>query len=287
MTVYLCAQFIRDLIDHGAPGFAARALAKTVGAGAAAVGDGNDHRFDGIDDAWIRYISAGVTAYRAIYIRRDGNTYWYRAGSHHVENHVAVPSAEMLAAAMEVGAANHGLPAIEPSDGSPFLKSTEHRYLRRMIAERLLIPHKSVTIVTPRLSLDLYSSTGLIGRLIDRTSQCGGYMTVITQPPAPEERGMYRKISANVDLLVHEQVNARFISFDVDKDQLRAELSSTRSVCVLGSAEISERGIGRDGAEAEFEELSYEIPEVHMSGADEFVAKLLDNAITFENFLRR
>ena len=55
-------------------------LSKVLGRDGSFRLDRDDHRFHGIEDAWIRVVSRGNTAYRVIYIRRGRDVYLYRAG---------------------------------------------------------------------------------------------------------------------------------------------------------------------------------------------------------------
>ena len=64
MAVYFCREFLRDLMEHNDAHFAARVLSKVIGSGGEFEADADDHRYKGIDGAWIRYVSRQTTAYR-------------------------------------------------------------------------------------------------------------------------------------------------------------------------------------------------------------------------------
>ena len=52
----------------------------------------NDHRYKGVKDAWIRYVSRGNTALRIVYFQREEGIIFYRGGTHDIEDSVSKPS---------------------------------------------------------------------------------------------------------------------------------------------------------------------------------------------------
>jgi hypothetical protein len=90
-NIYLTPEFISDLLTTNDKSFLQRVLKSVFDAKADfRVGDG-DHRYKGIEDAWIRKVSGGSSAYRLIYIRKNNDIYLYRAGQHSIEDNLAAP----------------------------------------------------------------------------------------------------------------------------------------------------------------------------------------------------
>jgi hypothetical protein len=285
MATFLCREFVRDLIEHSDANFASRVLSKIIGAAGDFEADADDHRYRGIEDAWIRYISRQGTAYRAIFLRRGADVYWYRAGSHSIEDRLQAP--QDLVAAMAIGETPAGLDALTSHRNPRYLKTSEPRLLREVVASRVLVPHRSVALVTPRLSVTLFSPVGLIGRLIDAVLEFNGTVSVITKPPAQRDLTQYRWLaSRGVDLLVHERINARMLLFEVDGDRLDAEMAHVGSIGVVGSSELTEAGLGIAGADDVHEELCYEIPGDDLDGSIEYLMKLADDALSLEDHLQ-
>lgn len=286
MATFLCREFVRDLIEHGDAKFASRVLSKILGADGNFEADADDHRYHGIEDGWIRYISRQGTAYRAIFLRRGADVYWYRAGSHSIEDRLQAP--QNLAAAVAIGETPAALDALMSHRNPRYLKTSEPRLLREVVAARVLVPHRNVALVTPRLSVTLFSPVGLIGRLIDAVVESSGTVSIITKPPAQRDLTQYRWLaSRGVDLLVHERVNARLLLFEVDRDRLDAEMAHIDSIGVVGSSELTEAGLGVAGADDIHEELCYEIVSDDLDGASEYLLKLADNALSLEDHLQR
>jgi len=285
MATFLCREFVRDLIEHNDANFASRVLSKIIGPDGGFEADADDHRFRGIEDGWIRYVSRQNTAYRAIFLRRGEDVYWYRAGSHSIENRLQAP--QDLFGAVAIGETPAGLDALMSHRNPRYLKTSEPRLLREVIASRVLVPHRNVALVTPRLSLTLFSPVGLIGQLIDRVLQFDGTVSVITKPPSQRDLTQYRWLTdRGVDLLVHPRVNARMLLFEVDHERLDKEMAHVSSIGVVGSSELTEAGLGVVGADNIHEELCYEIAGDDLDGSSEYLMKLADDALSLEDHLQ-
>lgn len=281
MATFFCPEFIQDLARSGDANFASRVLAKVVSPEGDFESDADDHRYQGIDGCWIRYVSRQNTAYRAIFIKRGSDVYWYRAGNHSIEDHLRPP--QTISGALKIGEAPSGLDALSVYKHPRYLKSRERRYLREVIAARILIPHKSVVLITPRITADLFSPVGLIGRLIQSVIECGGSITVITKPPAAREINSYRwLVQRGVDLLLHSSLNTRCLIFEVDHQKLDSEMAHVESIGIVGSSELTEAGIGDGPDQSIQEELCYVIEADDLDGASEFSLRLADSAVSLE-----
>ncbi|WP_250624373.1 hypothetical protein [Pinirhizobacter soli] len=285
MAVYFCKEFIRDLADHDDAHFAARVLSKVVTDQGGFADDADDHPYRGVPDAWIRYVSRQNSAYRAIFIRKDGHIYWYRAGGKPVEVRLRAP--RNLDGALQIGGADFNADALQEYAYPSYIKTKEKRLLKEVLASRQLLPHKTVTIVSPAISADLFSPVGLVGKLISSVLEGGGAVSVITRPPKKNNISEFRwLVDRGVDLMVHERVNARFIHFDVDKERLDKELKHISSTCLIGSAEYTSEGIGV-ASEGVHDELVYEVHESDLDGSDDFIMKLVENSLGFDDHIRK
>jgi hypothetical protein len=285
MAVYFCPEFIRDLTQHGDANFARRVLEKVITPDGAFVPDADDHRFHGAEGAWIRYVSRQTTAYRAIFIRRGTDIYWYRAGGHSIEDRFRTP--RDLAVAAEAGKAPVGLDALTEYRNPHYTKSTHPRYLREVLATRILVAHRNVVLISPTISTNLAAPDGLVGQLINSVIEYEGTVTMITRPPAHRNLSQYRWLAARgVDLLVHQHVNARLFYFEVNSERIHPDLSHHKSIALIGSAELTPKGLntGLVGEEPD-EELCYEIAFDDLDGSYEFVLHLTDRALDLETYV--
>lgn len=93
MALFLYRQFLVDLRTEGDAKFARRVLSKVLDSQGHFPSDSEDHRYEGIVDAWIRYVSMGGAAIRVVYIRKGQDVFLYRAGPHSVEDNLPKPKA--------------------------------------------------------------------------------------------------------------------------------------------------------------------------------------------------
>ncbi len=281
MASYICVEFIRDLIEQGDAHFAARVLSKILSAAGEFEHDADDHRYNGIENCWIRYVSRQNTAYRAIFIKRGADVYWYRAGVHSVEDRLKAPSE--LSSAVKVESELTGVDMLVSHKHPRYLKSQESRLIREVLASRILIPHKAITLVTPRLSANLFGPLGLVGRLIDSVLSGGGSVTVLTKPPLERELSAYRwLVSRGVDLLLHSSLNTRLLVFEVDRERLDSEMTHIQSIGIVGSSELTEEGIGVASPDSVKDELCYVIESDDLDGSLDYLLTLVDKSVGLE-----
>lgn len=288
MALYLCKEFIRDLAQHPEANFAAKVMAKICNAQGEFEVAKDDHEYKGIQGGFIRYISQRPNYYRAIYIRRGGDIYWYRAGRHEVEDRLQPPPEPL--GGTKLAPAPEGVDAMEAHRNPRYMKSLRPRFLHEVIAARSLIPHSQLILVSPRLTGTMIGPLGPVGKLVARAKEFGAQVTVITRPPRDREITHYRWfVSRGVDLLFHEKLNARLYYFEVDEKQLDPELAHIRSIAVVGSAELTELGLNQNLSDREVaqEELCYEIADDDIEGAMEFCLDLTSDAIDFTGYVAR
>lgn len=287
MGLFVCDTFLADLRNHGDNGFAKRALSKILaGNGSFRLVD-DDHRYDGIDDAWIRVISRGNTAWRAIYIRRGDDVFLYRAGEHSIEDNLSAPSVSLefrpvQSATQEAQAPARtwqaSLPASDQLDNR-FLQNERGRLLRSFMLGRRLIPHKEVILVSPVLSFPALSSTHRFGMVLDDLMAEGSTVTLVTRPPATKDdlQPFVDLEARGIKLAFHERLHAKLYLFEVAENA--AALSGGQvvpNVAMLGSANLTEEGMGF--VDPSLEELCYELPDAAFDHALEFVLQLVHDS---------
>ena len=190
MPIFLLPDFIADLQDYADAHFARRVLKKTLRPDGNFRFDVNDHRYEGIEDAWIRYVSRGRTAYRVIYLRYGDNIYLFRAGVHSVEDRLAAPTASTVEAAVPVAAADRI--SIRERSRTPdylinrFKRNVPTPQINREIFSRRNLPHKDIWLVAPFVNGDLVAPTAAFGKLLLDQAEDGASVVLITAPPKTE-----------------------------------------------------------------------------------------------------
>ena len=289
MTLFLYDTFLRDLHEHGDGNFAQRVVRKLLNPNGSFRVDTDDHRFDGIDNAWIRYVSGGASAYRAIYIRDGEHIYLYRAGEHSVEDNLKAPRGNRLLAEGIVAdvppeaAPVANAPAVEI--GNMFRQNGRGRLLRSFLLGRRLFPHKEVLLVSPFLSLDLLQRTNRVGLALDQLKEDGTKITLITRPPTLNEVDAFRELEVRGwDLLFHKSLHAKLYIFRVDSDARYVEQGAS-DAALIGSANLTEKGFGISDQNYN-EELCYELPSGAHDGAVDYVYQLAMQALPLDRIRR-
>lgn len=292
MPLYFCPEFIGDLQEHGDANFAKRVLQKVVD-GTELRPDAKDHRYHGIQGAWIRYVSRGSSAYRVIYVRRGEDIFLYRAGEHSVEDNLASPGALSGPSVAEVSVEGllpdtpqyivpHG-PAtsnvIKEPPRSPFLKNYSTRYLKVAMLSRRLVPHKRVTLVSPYLSIELFEMSNIFGKMLFDFIGDGAEVNLITKPPNPREMGAFERLEQrSVSLHFHETLHAKLFIFELDEARIR---SHDEPIAILGSANLTQSGLAFSTRANE--ELCYELRGSEIQGALEFATYLKLSAVDLQH----
>lgn len=284
MGLFVCDDFLADLRNHGDNGFAKRALSKILSPNGSFRSDDDDHRYHGIDDAWIRVISRGNTAWRAIYLRRGADIYLYRAGEHDIEDNLAPPARALEFVPVQSALERPNQPtwraaAVDrDAERDRFYQNTRGRLLRTFILGRRLIPHKEVILISPFLSLSALQRTHRLGGTFDDLIEEGATVTLITKPPTTmeETRPFAEMEERGFKLAFHERLHAKLYLFELTDDASERTGQPLSNVALLGSANLTEPGFGLN--DCPLEELCYELPPNDFDRAVEFAAQVVHDS---------
>ncbi len=279
MALNIYKEFLLDLRNASDTKLARRVLSKVLDGGGMFPADKNDHRYDGIEDAWIRYISQGGAAYRVIYIRKGEDIFLYRAGPHSIEDHLNPPkpnaehhsvsrSPSDFAMQAQVQSANDdSLATRSPQHYEDrLLKNYKPTLLRNKILSRRLVRHREIILMSPYLSEDLFNIYSPFGKVIFDLQEEGAKVTLITRSPnSIQGLKFFEKLEEyGLDVLFHEKLHAKLYLFDVDLNAYESEDRARQErLAILGSANLTKSGFripGSDKVEPDGnEELSYEL----------------------------
>ena len=281
MGLLIYDTFLMDLRENGDANFAQRVFRKVLGTNGAFRHDADDHRYHGIADAWIRYVSAGRTAFRVIYIRRQDDVLLYRAGPHSIEENLkSPPHGALLVGVSDAAAVAEPAPkgALEDPHVKRFWQNGRKRLLRNFLLGRRLMPHKEILLISPYVSLSLFERPHRFGTAIDNLVEDGAKVTLVTRWPAAAELEAYRELEARgIALLFHETLHAKLYIFSVRPDANKYR-DQFHDAAVIGSANLTEMGFGFD--EKNFnEELCYELPLSAHEGAMEFAYQIANDSV--------
>lgn len=300
-TIKFHQQFVVDLVGAGDAQLPNRVLKKVFTETGEFRADRDDHAYRGINDAWIRVVSRGNTAYRVIYLREREGITLYRAGPHSIEDNLAAPaqiegfpivSTEVMQQALRPvggGSASHEMvekrQSTEQLQASRFMKNHENRRLYEQVIGRRLLPHKEVILVSPNISLDLLKSTQTLGQMMDEWIANDCSVTLITKPPNPSELPDYDKLeSRGFSILYVQRLHAKAYVFRVDREKLNKYQQHATDLALLGSASLTFPGFNPEGIRNKEPqiELSYEVDEDDQDDLESFLAYLAGTGIGHE-----
>ncbi len=291
MPVFLLPNFIADLQNHANANFARRVLKKTLYPDGNFRPDTNDHRYEGIEGAWIRYVSRSRTAYRVIYLHRGDNIYLFRAGEHSVEDRLTAPAVGVVEAAvpvlesgLDVADALATIPTQEASQApthpiNRFKRNVPMPQISHEIFSRRNLPHKDIWLVAPFVNGDLFAPTAAFGKLLLDQVEDGARVVLITAPPKDKRIDWMENLAERqVDIYVYPRLHTKLYCFVFD-DSRRYEPglrdgSRYSSLILLGSANLTSVGMALDDGRCN-EELCYVVPEDEIGFVEEYVIELM------------
>jgi hypothetical protein len=281
MNIYFTPDFINDLRYAGDKGFARLALNHVFNDNGEFKSDPDDHRYHGVKDAWIRYVSRGRTAYRIIYIKHDNSIYLYRAGDHSIEDRLAKPKKLDNTIQVKEVKVEHD----HFYDYGDLLKNSQPLLLREVITSMYHVGHREILLVSPVISSSIFSPQHHFGRFLDKSIEEGTAVGLVTLPPKWESLKWYGELETR-EILVYfyENLHAKLYLFDVDDStQNQFNRDKISKTAILGSSNLTEPGFALDGKIGN-EELCYRLPVCKFEEARIYVNWLIDNSIDYLSF---
>ena len=295
-------RFIADLQSVRDGGFARQVLRRTLSRNDGGWLDHrDDHRYNRIDNAWIRYVSAGTSAYRVIYLRLGEDIYLYRAGPHSVEDRLPPPRPRDYAGAVPVaGDGDEGetvpkaIDADEGAESAPtlFLRSRPDAEIHRRLVGRRNLPHKEIWLVSPVVDPAVLSPTASLGGVLAAQVEDGASVSVVTSLPPDRNIAWMEDLAArHMGVFVHPRLHTKLYCFVFDEERRFArgvpEDESARSLIVVGSADLTARGVGAaEGGDVD-EELCYSPPEKELDFVEGYLLKLIEEGFELVEVRRR
>ena len=230
MAVLLLPNFVVDLQARRDGHFARRVLEKTISSDGTFKESANDHRYRGIEGAWIRYVSRGNTAYRVIFIRSGANIYLYRAGDHTVEDRLTEPKPELFDSAVPIGepeaSARRALREVsavsrqETRWNGRFLQNRPTPQVAHAILSRRNLPHRDIWLVAPFVSPGILQPTGTLGKLLLDQVEDGASVALITRPPVDQEIGWLEQLDEReIGIYFYPRLHSKLYCFVLDDNR--------------------------------------------------------------------
>ncbi|MEJ2788355.1 MULTISPECIES: hypothetical protein [unclassified Pseudoxanthomonas] len=240
-SVLLHRLFVEDILGNGDASFAKRILSHVFAEADGSANNKDDHRFQNVNNAWIRYASRGRTAFRIIYILKDGKTVFYRCGVHSVENEISEPRLD-----------SDELVELEVNEDEveimtrPLSILSSHRapYIYSALLGRRLIPNKAVYLVSPFIDPTILVRGSRIGQTLDSIRGDGAEVIVITCADQVLQFGdLHKDLDARgIDLVFLPRLHSKIYLFMTDTDRQHST-ADTPSLGIVGSSNLTAMGV--------------------------------------------
>jgi len=288
MTVHLTKEFLNDLKCSRDVRFVSKVLDRTIGDDGAFTQDRDDHRYDGIEDGWIRYITGGSTAYRVIFIRKGEDVFLYRAGVHSVEDNLRPPRNFGGALSIRRAPENRPKGAKNLAQDACLLKTKEADFVNRHIESMYHVKHREIWLISPFIDLDLLESRHGFGRFLDRAAEEGTFIGLITSSAQDEERvEAFKSLQEReINVFFFDGLHAKVYLFDVDLASRNSWQQGVQSHAIVGSSNLTNAGLGLNDA-APNEELNCRIPMDLFGEAQTYVYRLMKLADDYNSYAFR
>lgn len=289
MPVFFLPEFVVDLQTHGDANFAKRVLQRTILRNGGFREDADDHRYHGIADAWIRYVSRGKSSYRVIFIRSGANIYLYRAGEHAVEERLAAPREETFDAAIAVADAEAtetfpDIPAlVKETTTKPapnrFLRNNPDQDINRAIFSRRNLPHRDIWLVAPFITPQLLLPTTRFGKMLFDQAEDGASVLLITAPPKERDTEWLERLEErDISIYFYPRLHSKLYCFVLDENRKYErglpDPEKLSSLVLVGSANMTAAGLALSDGKWN-EELCYSVPDSEIEHVETYVTNLI------------
>ena len=283
MKVHFTHEIIDDLKKSANVNFFRQILDHTLDNDGNFKKDADDHRYKGIEDAWIRYISKGKTAFRVIYLKKGNLIYLYRAGSHQVEERLGPPSDLEKSIPLDTVQIRGPLQR-EAVDLGLLLKTREPQYLRNTIRQMTFLGHFYIVLISPFVSLELLNSRAIFGRFLNKAVEEDTEVTLVTSPPEPVDLVRYRDLE-NRGIFVYflNSLHVKLYLFDVNPETLNKYHRGITKTAILGSSNLTRVGFALEDEQANHE-LCYKLPEEQYHYAFDYAQRLIRQSMSYKKY---
>jgi hypothetical protein len=281
--VHITPDFINDLRCSEGEKLFKKILCKVIDQNGNFLFDRDDHRYKGIEDAWIRVVSKGNTAYRVIYLVKDKGVYLYRAGTKKIEQRLSSPTT--LKGSLEIDSVTIFEEGSEvKSDRGELLKTKEPAYLYKIIESMYHVPLRKIIIVSPFVSLKLLNRYHPFGSFLDRAIDDDTEVTLITLPPKKEELEKYEDLDLRcLEVYFKSDLHSKIYMFDIDTKRLNRYQKGLTRIAIIGSSNFTKSGIGFDEHPTNCE-VCFRIPLEKYQELSDYVKKIEINSTDFVSF---
>lgn len=286
MKLHLMPQFLDDLRDMDDPRFVRRVFNRILDDRASFKRGKDDHKYHGIENAWIRYISGGTTAYRLIFIQQNDDVYLYRAGQHSIEHNLTKPKDFEKSIPVSTPKVNQSATYKQYSvyDDGIILKSSQEVLLSKIITSLTHVGHKEIYLVSPFISNGVLDKFAPFGRFLDKMIEDKADIHLVTAPPNENKLDYFQSLAERkFNVCFFKNLHAKLFVFEIDQSTLNQFTKDTADTAILGSANLTDMGLALSGTVGN-EELCYRLPINKFSEARDYATWLVVKSEDFVTY---
>lgn len=286
MKVYITPEFIKDIRESADLRFIRQVFNHTLNTDGTFKQDADDHRYNSIKDAWIRYISKGNSAYRVLYLRQGDVIYLYRAGQHSIEERVGVPNNLQLS----IPVCQKDIQEISQTqfiDNGIFVKTDEPVFINKIFKSMYHVGHKEIIIMSPFIDLSILDRHHHFGSFLDKAIEEDTLVAIITRPPNENEQKVYKDLEErNIFVYFCAGLHSKLYIFDVNPTKVSQYNRDIKRTVIIGSSNLTKRGIGFDD-EATNYELCYRLSVDKYGEAYNYAKKIIMKSADYKDYFFR
>ena len=285
MKVYITPEFINDLRGATDSRFVRQVLNHVLEKDGSFRSSADDHRYRGIADAWIRYVSKGNTAFRVIYLRRGDLIYLYRAGTHSVESDVREP--KHLQKGVPLERVELLQTDYSTSDNGYLLKTIDPRFLNKEVLSMYHFGHTEIVLIAPFVSLAILDKFHHFGRFLDRAIEEGAEVSLVTRPPNDGGLQSYMTLDARcIFVYFLRNLHTKLYVFEINPDTIPDYCRNVTNVAIMGSSNLTRPGLSLDDDRSS-EELCYRLPMARYAEVYSYAKHLVNKADDLRSYMMR
>jgi len=247
-----------------------------------------DHRFKTIENAWIRRLTGGKTAYRMIYIINNDRVYLFRIGNHDIEDNLTFDSNLNDSIAIE----DHSISYNKNNNYENFNEYSyfDNSYLlytksdKKFVNELISIyqgSYKKIVLVAPFINLHILEDRHDFGKFLQKQFQLEQTKIEIFtsyKDNLNEDRlKQFENISYNLraDIYFINKLHSKLYFFELDFEKTGNARKILEDTAIIGSANLTDSGLDFERkVHPANDEIGFKLPSIYHNEIGNYISRL-------------
>jgi len=247
--LYLHKEFLSDIKKNQDPKLSKKILEEIVNNLDHSSNNKNDHKYKGLEDGWIRYLSKGSNAFRLIFFKKREKIIYYRVGNHDIEKRVSFPK--------EFD--NNIVKINKNSDNEPFnddnemtrpntiLNNHSERAIFSSVCGRANIDHKAIYIISAYFEPSMLDRGTHMGGVFDKMAQATNDINILVRADEFKKFENYWKQfeQRGFNLFFLKDLHSKIYLF-INRNNNFNKKNNIQNLGIIGSSNFTYPGINRE-----------------------------------------